>query len=296
MIFLKKKLSCSIKEKRQFIDWDHADLSVYQQCELLGLSRSSLYYQAQPVDEVTLLLMRLIDEEYTRHPFYGTRKMTVYLNTCGYGVNRKRVQRYYGLLGLEAIYPKPSTSWPNKAHVIYPYLLRDVVIERVDQVWSTDITYIRLQHGFVYLVAIIDWYSRYVLGWKLSVSLEADFCIEALKQVLSTGSCEIFNTDQGAQFTTPHFTGILLAQTIQVSMDGKGRSIDNIFVERLWRSLKYELIYLHEYKTVPEVERAIDDYFQFYNNERPHQSLKYQTPSTIYFQGKSKSSHSILRV
>lgn len=263
------------------------NLSVYQQCELLGLSRSSLYYQAQPLDDETLLLMRLVDEEYTRHPFYGTRKMKIYLNNLGYAVNRKRVQRYYGLLGLEAIYPKPNTSFPNKAHAIFPYLLHDVMIERVDQVWSTDITYIRLQHGFVYLVAIIDWYSRYVLGWKLNVSLEADFCIETLKEVLSRGICEIFNTDQGVQFTTPQFTNILLDNNIRVSMDGKRRSIDNIFVERLWRSLKYELIYLYDYKTIRDVERAIHDYFYFYNNERPHQSLKYQTPSAIYFGGKS---------
>lgn len=275
------------------IDWDHKDLSVYQQCELLGLSRSSLYYEPQPVDKETLLLMRLVDEEYTRHPFYGTRKMTVYLRNLGYLVNRKRLQRYYGLLGLEALYPKPNTSRGNKAHAIYPYLLRGVEIDHVDQVWSTDITYIRLQHGFAYLVAIIDWFSRYVLGWKLSVSLEADFCIDTLKQVLSGGVCEIFNTDQGAQFTTPQFTNELIARDIQVSMDGKGRSIDNIFVERLWRSLKYELIYLHDYQTVREVEQAIHEYFCFYNHERPHQSLRYQTPASVYYKqgiGNSRSS------
>lgn len=227
--------------------------------------------------------MRLIDEEYTRHPFYGTRKMTAYLKRLGFLVNRKRVQRYYELLGLEAIYPKPNTSKPNKAHTVFPYLLRDVVIDRVDQVWSTDITYIRLQGGFVYLMAILDWFSRYVLGWKLSLSLEADFCIEGLKRVLMNGTCEIFNTDQGAQFTTPQFTGILTEKNIRISMDGKRRSLDNIFVERLWRTLKYELIYLYDYVTVPDVEQAIGGYFHYYNYERPHQSLRYQTPASVYF-------------
>lgn len=265
------------------IEWDHKNLSVYHQCELLGLSRSTLYYEPRPVDEETLLLMRLVDEEYTRHPFYGTRKMTMYLRNLGYVVNRKRLQRYYGLLGLEAIYPKPNTSLGNKAHAIYPYLLRDVVIDRSDQVWSSDITYIRLRQGFAYLVAIIDWFSRYVLGWKLSASLEADFCIDVLNEILSEKKCDIFNTDQGSQFTTPKFTNVLIAQGIQVSMDGKGRSIDNIFVERLWRSLKYELIYLHDYQTVREAEQAIYEYFNFYNHERPHQSLRYQTPASVYY-------------
>lgn len=300
MIGLKKKLIKSVEEKRLLIDWDHDNLSVYQQCELLGLSRSSLYYDPRPVDDETLLLMRLVDEEYTRHPFYGTRKMTIFLRSLGFLVNRKRLQRYYGLLGLEAIYPKPNTSRRDKAHAIFPYLLRDIVIERVNQVWSTDITYIRLRHGFVYLVAVIDWFSRYVLGWKLSVSLEADFCIETLKQVLLSGSCEIFNTDQGAQFTMPLFTDLLLEKNIRVSMDGKGRSLDNIFVERLWRSLKYELIYLHDYQTVRDVERAIYEYFIFYNYERPHQSLRYQTPASVYYGEKSSSrsdrSSSILTV
>jgi putative transposase len=286
---LKKKLIKSVEEKRLLIDWDHDNLSIYQQCELLGLSRSSLYYDPRPIDDETLLLMRLVDEEYTRHPFYGTRKMTIYLRNLGFLVNRKRLQRYYGLLGLEAIHPKPKTSCRDKAHAIFPYLLRDVAIERVDQVWSTDITYIRLKGSFVYLVAIIDWFSRYVLGWKLSVSLEADFCIETLKQVLSGGSCEIFNTDQGSQFTTPLFTGLLLENNIRISMDGKGRSLDNIFVERLWRSLKYELIYLYDYQRVRDVERAIGEYFNFYNYERPHQSLRYQTPASVYHGGKSSS-------
>ncbi len=268
------------------IEREHKELSVYQQCELLGLSRSSLYYEAVPPDEETLLLLRLVDEEYTRHPFYGTRRMTACLRQKGYCVNRKRLQRYYHLLGLEGMFPKPPTSCRNKEHAIYPYLLRDVAIEHVDQVWSTDITYIRLQEGFAYLVAIIDWFSRYVLGWKLSMSLEADFCIDTLNTVLLKGKCAIFNTDQGCQFTTPKFTNLLISKGIQVSMDGKGRSIDNIFVERLWRSLKYELIYLYDYRSVWEAEKAIDEYFCFYNNERPHQSLKYQTPASVYFKGR----------
>lgn len=204
---------------------------MYRQCELLGLSRSTLYYEPRPEDKETLLFLRLIDEEYTRHPFYGTRKMTAFLRQSGYQVNRKRVRRCYGLLGLEAIYPKRKTNLANKAHAIYPYLLRNIPIERVNQVWSTDITYIRLQKGFAYLTAIIDWFSRYVLGWKLSVSLESDFCIEVLKHALKTAVCEIFNTDQGSQFTALCFTNILLEHGIQISMDGKGRSIDNIFVE-----------------------------------------------------------------
>lgn len=208
--------------------------------------------------------------------------MQAYLKGQGICINRKRVMRLYDLLGLEAIYPKPNTSRPNKAHNIFPYLLRGMKVNRVNQVWSADITYIRLSSGFVYLVAILDWFSRYILGWKLSVTLEADFCIEILKEVLLKGVCDIFNTDQGAQFTTNAFTGILLGRDIKVSMNGVGRSLDNIFVERLWRSLKYELIYIKDFETVREVETAISDYFIFYNYERPHQSLGYKTPFEVY--------------
>lgn len=227
--------------------------------------------------------MNLIDEEFTRHPFYGTRRMTAYLRHLGHEINRKRVQRLYGLMGLEAIYPKPNLSQKHLEHKIYPYLLRDLEINRINQVWSTDITYIRLQEGFAYLMAIIDWHSRYVLEWELSTTLDADFCIEALKRALKQGKCEIFNTDQGSQFTAINFVDLLVKNGIQVSMDGKGRALDNVFVERLWRSLKYELIYQMELKSVREAKKHIGEYFVFYNDERFHQSLSYQTPRQVYF-------------
>jgi putative transposase len=234
------------------------------------------------MDEETLLLMQLIDEEYTKHPFYGMRKMCVYLRSLGHEVNRKRIRRLYRLLGLEAIYPKPNLSKAANAQMKFPYLLRDVVIDSRNQVWSTDITYIRLKCGFVYLMAIIDWFSRYVLDWGLSVSLEADFCIEALLRALSNGKCNIFNTDQGSQFTSEGFTGLLLANDIKISMDGRGRALDNIFVERLWRSVKYESVYLSQWETVKEARTGLQKYFEFYNHERPHQSLGYKTPWTVY--------------
>jgi putative transposase len=226
--------------------------------------------------------MKLIDEEYTRHPFYGTRKMCQYLRNRGYLVNRKRLQRLYRLMGLEAIYPKPNLSKPLLAHKKYPYLLRHVPIIGCDQVWSTDITYIRLKYGFVYLMAIIDWFSRYVLEWQLSTTLEAGFCIEALNRALALGKCEVFNTDQGSQFTSDGFTQPLLDKGIKISMDGKGRALDNIFVERLWRSVKYEMVYPSQWETVSEARQGLADYFTFYNHERLHQSLNYKTPATIY--------------
>jgi putative transposase len=257
-------------------------LSIRRQCELLGINRSSLYYKPVGMDAETLLLMRLIDEEYTKHPFYGMRRMCVYLQNLGHAVNRKRIRRLYELLGLEAIYPKPNLSEAIKAHAKFPYLLRGVVIDYHNQVWSTDITYIRLKCGFVYLMAIIDWFSRYVLDWELSVSLEADFCIEALSRVLSNGKCDIFNTDQGSQFTSEGFTGILLANDVKISMDGRGRAFDNIFIERLWRSVKYESVYLNQWETVKEARAGLRKYFEFYNHERPHQSLNYKTPWVVY--------------
>jgi len=241
-----------------------------------------LYYKPVVADENTLLLMRLIDEEYTRHPIYGVRRMRSYLQNFGYAINRKRIQRLYRLMGLEAIYPKPNLSRAVSEHKKFPYLLRGVQIGRRDQVWSTDITYIRLRYGFVYLMAIIDWFSRYVLDWELSISLEADFCIEALNRVLSIGRCDIFNTDQGSQFTSEGFTGLLLANDIKISMDGKGRALDNVFVERLWRSVKYESVYLSQWETVQEARTGLRNYFEFYNHERPHQSLGYKTPWSIY--------------
>lgn len=257
-------------------------MTIEQQCKLLGLSRAGYYYEPHPIEAETLKLLNIVDEVYTQSPFFGTRQMAYYLQNHGYNVGRKRIKTIYRILGLEAQCPKPKLSVPNKGNVIYPYLLRGVEIERCNQVWSTDITYIRLDGGFIYLMAVIDWYSRFVLDWELDISLEATFCIETLARVLQNKSCEIFNTDQGAQFTCNEFTGILLAKQIQISMDGKGRALDNVFVERLWRSLKYECIYLQALTTVKEARDAIRKYFEFYNYERPHQSLGGKTPATIY--------------
>ena len=241
-----------------------------------------MYYKPAEVDTETLFLMKLIDEEYTRHPFYGTRRMSAYLRNNGHNVNRKRVQRLYCLMGLEAVYPKPKLSKRNLQHKLYPYLLRGVKINRCNQVWSADITYIRLKNGFVYLIAIMDWYSRYVIDWQLSTTLDADFCEEVLARALTKGRCEIFNTDQGSQFTSEGFTKLLLDHGIQISMDGKGRALDNIFVERLWRSVKYEIVYPSQWETVQDARVGLKRYFEFYNFERPHQSLNYKTPWDFY--------------
>jgi putative transposase len=278
----KKKLACSVDRKRQLIEPDPAQLSLRRQCQLLGLARSSFYYEPQPESETDLLLMRLLDEQYTRTPFYGIRRMTAWLQQQGHRANHKRVQRLLRLMGLEAIYPKPKLSQPAAGHQIYPYLLRGVRIERANQVWSSDITYIRLIGGFVYLVAIIDWFSRYVLAWELSVTLDSDFCVSALERALERGQPEVFNTDQGAQFTSLAFTARLLEREIRISMDGRGRALDNIFVERLWRTVKYEDIYLNDYATVPEVQGGLGRYFRFYNGERLHQSLNYRTPAAVH--------------
>jgi len=256
--------------------------SIRRQCELLSLNRSSLYYQPVGESEENFGLMRLLDEQYTRTPCYGVLKMEAYLRSLGYEVNIKRVRRLLRKMGLEAIYQKPNTSKPNPEHKVYPYLLRGLVIDRCDQVWSTDITYVRLASGFVYLVAVIDWHSRYVLGWALSTTLDADFCIETVASLLEHRTCEIFNTDQGSQFTTPRFTLPLLDKGIRVSMDGRGRALDNIFVERLWRTVKYEYVYLQDIQTVQEAWLGLRDFFLFYNNERFHQSLDYRTPAQIY--------------
>ena len=230
--------------------------------------------------------MKLIDEEYTKHPFIGTRRMCEYLKDLGYSVNRKRIQNLYRKMGIEAVYQKPNLSKANKLHVIYPYLLRGKIITHCNQVWSTDITYIRLKKGFVYLVAIIDWFSRYVLDWEISTTLEADFCIESLKNAIKKSKkiCEIFNSDQGVQFTSSDFIDVLKNNEIQISMDGRGRALDNIFVERLWRSVKYECIYLKEFATVTSVRRALHEYFEYYNHRRLHQSLGYKTPGVVYLQ------------
>lgn len=253
-----------------------------RQCELLGVARSSVYYVARGESAMNLVLMRLLDEQYTRTPFYGRRRMREWLRRQGHDVNEKRVARLMAVMGLEAIYPRRRLSVPAPGHRIYPYLLRGVEIERVDQVWSTDITYIRLRQGFAYLVAVLDWYSRYVLAWELAVTLDSEFCVAALEVALATGCPEIFNTDQGSQFTSETFTGPLLAAGIQVSMDGRGRALDNVFVERLWRSVKYEEVYLKDYVDPAMARENLAAYFRFYNFERPHQSLGYRTPAEVY--------------
>ena len=264
------------------IEPDHPALSVRRQCELLGLSRSSLYYEPGGEAAEDLRLMRLIDEQYTARPFYGSRRMTIRLNEQGEGVNRKRVRRLMRVMGLEAIYPKPRLSLAGKGHRIYPYLLRGVTVERRDQVWSTDITYVPMTSGFMYLAAVIDWFSRYVIAWRLSNTLDGSFCLEMLDEALGRGRPEVFNTDQGVQFTAQGFTGRLETAGVAVSMDGKGRCLDNVFVERLWRSVKYEDIYIQGYDTVPGLHSGLARYFAFYNDERPHQSLDYRAPAAVY--------------
>ena len=257
-------------------------LSLSRQCQLLGLSRAALYYHPVAVSDDELELMALIDRQYLRTPFYGSRRMTAWLQTQGHLVNRKRVQRLMGLMGLEAIYQRPRTSRPAPQHRTYPYLLRGLVIERVNQVWAADITYIPMARGFLYLVAVMDWVSRYVLAWRLSNTLDVSFCVEALEEALSQGRPEIFNTDQGSQFTDEDFTGVLCAHGVAISMDGRGRFSDNIFVERLWRSLKYEEVYLKAYQNVAEARHGIAAYLNFYNHERLHQALGYRAPRQVF--------------
>jgi putative transposase len=260
-------------------------LSVCEQCRLLGLPRSSLYYQAVPATAAELALMRRIDEQYLQTPFYGSRRMAWWLSRGGQSVNRKRVQRLMRLMGLEAVYPKPRTSVPGTPAKRYPYLLRNLEITRPNQVWSADITYVPLRRGFLYLVAVLDWYSRYVLSWRLSNSLDERFCVAALEESLALGSPEIFNTDQGVQFTGRRFVGCLEESGILVSWDGRGRALDNVFVERLWRTVKYEEIYLKAYADGTEGRESLERYFPFYNRERPHQSLGYRTPWEVHREG-----------
>ena len=249
---------------------------------MLELSRSSYYYEPATETAENLSLMERIDREYTVHPFLGSRRLTVWLQGQGHPVNRKRVQRLMRLMGLEAVYPKPRLSLRGAGHKVYPYLLRNVAIERVNQVWSTDITYIPLPAGFMYLTAVIDWHSRYVLSWRLSNTLEVDFCLEALDEALRQGCPEVFNTDQGVQFTSVSYTARLEAAGAKVSMDGKGRCLDNVFVERLWRSVKQEEVYLWRHETVAELQAGLARYFGYYNHARPHQSLDYRTPAAVY--------------
>jgi putative transposase len=275
----------SISEERACIDPDHASLSIQRQCDLIGLPRSSYYREQRAAAESAenLCFMRMIDEEYTRHPFFGARKMRDYLLRQGHKVNRKRVQRLMEKMGLQSIAPKPGTSKPHPEHRVYPYLLRNMEIICPDQVWCPDITYIPLTGGFVYLVAMMDWYSRYVLSWEVSVSMESNFCVSALESALRRhGRPDIFNTDQGSQFTSKDFTGVLKDAEVLISMDGKGRAMDNVFIERLWRSVKYEEVYLQEYDSVRELIRSLRAYFDFYNNERPHASLGSKTPAEVY--------------
>jgi putative transposase len=267
---------------RPLVEARHPELSVRRQCELLGLARSSFYYEPAGAKPEDLRLMRLIDGQYTAGPFYGRRKMTAWLQSQGEGVNRKRVQRLMRRMGLEAVYPKPRLSAAGKGHRVYPYLLRGVAIGRPDQVWSADITYVPMAAGFMYLAAVIDWFSRYVIAWRLSNTLDGSFCLDMLGEALGRGRPEVFNTDQGVQFTAEAFTGRLIGAGVAVSMDGRGRCLDNVFVERLWRSVKYEDLYLRCYEAVPDLGRGLERYFTFYNEERLHQSLGYRTPAAVY--------------
>ena len=260
----------------------HPSLSVVRQCTLLSISRSGLYYQPKGISEEDLTLMKLIDRQYLATPFYGSRKIAAWLKSQGYKVNRKRVRRLMRIMGIRAIYRHPRTSKPAPGHKIYPYLLGGMEITRPNQVWATDITYIPMAQGFLYLVAIIDWYSRYVLSWRLSNTMDAGFCAEALEEALKKGKPDIFNTDQGTQFTSEAFIGLLERHEVKVSMDGKGSYNNNLFIERLWRTVKYEEVYLKAYQDGREARVGLGNYFRFYNTERPHQTHGYRTPAEVY--------------
>lgn len=281
--WLKKNLPNSIEKKRMLIDPNHIQISIRQQCALIGLNRATYYLEPAGESPFNLMLMRLIDEQYMATPFYGYPKMTAWLRRQNHLVNEKRVARLMCLMGLKAAFPGRKTTIPAPGHKVYPYLLRGLEITRPNQVWSTDITYIPLGKGFMYLTAVIDWYSRYVLAWSLSNSLDGTFCLLVLEEALQKGKPDIFNTDQGSQFTAQAFTSRLLADNIRISMDGRGRAFDNIFIERLWRTVKYEDIYLKNYECVPTLIVGLSHYFPFYNNERPHQSLGNHTPAEVYF-------------
>lgn len=276
------------------IEKENPRISLRRQCQLLGVNRSNLYYQPVGESQEDLLLKRLLDEQYTRTPFYGVDKMTVFLRELGFAVNEKRVRRLLREMGLMAIYPRPRLSVGQAEMARFPYLLKGVQIERVNQVWSTDITYIRLLGGFCYLVVVMDWYSRYVLAWQLSTNLETGFCLQALDEALTFAKPEIFNSDLGSQFTSLEFVGRLLANEIQVSHDGRGRCFDNIFNERLWRTVKYEEVYVKDYRFELEARIGLANYFKFYNNERFHQSLGYKTPEAVFRQGNNQVAKSTL--
>jgi len=271
----------SIDFKRECIEPDYPGLSVRRQCELLGLNRSSWYYEARGESAENLALMRRIDEQYLLTPYYGSRKMAKQL-----GIGRERARRLMRRMGIEAIYAKPHLSRPAPGHRIYPYLLRNLAIVRPDQVWSSDITFVPMPQGWMYLTVVMDWFSRYVLSWRLSNTLDGMFCLEALEEALAGGTPEIFNTDQGSQYTAERFTGRLEAAGVAVSMDGRGRWMDNVFVERLWRTVKYELVYLHDYTTPWALQRGLDWYFPFYNERRIHEALDYRTPAAVYRAGR----------
>lgn len=270
-------------ERLRLVVADHAHLSVARQCSLLKVARSTHYYKPRPVAKSDHEIMKLIDMIFTKWPFYGSRKITRELWDLGHRVNRKRVIRLMKVMGIEAIYQKPNTSRPHPDHIIYPYLLKNLVIDKVNQAWCSDITYVPLAKGFVYLVAIMDWFSRKVLSWRVSITMEADFCVEALKDALGRyGPPEIFNTDQGAQFTSKPFTDVLKAHGVKISMDGKGRYLDNIFIERLWRSLKYEEVFIRAYTSVADARMRIGLWMSFYNDQRKHQALDYKTPKHVF--------------
>ena len=264
------------------IDLKHPSINIVRQCELLGLRRSTAYYRHHGEDSQNEQLMRLIDQQYLQTPFYGVRRMTAHLQRAGHEVNPKRIRRLMRLMGLEAVYQKPRLTQRNPQHKVYPYLLNDVKVERPDQVWCTDFTYIPMRRGWVYLVAVLDWFSRYVLAWEVSVTMDTSFCISALQRALALGTPEIFNSDQGSQFTSKAFTGVLEGADIRISMDGRRRAYDNIFIERLWRTVKYEEVYLRDYQTVAEAVYWLRRYFSFYNDLRLHQSLDYRTPAEAY--------------
>ena len=272
------------------IDTNHSKLSIVKQCFLARISRSSFYYHGKGESEENLHLMRLIDQKWLKAPFFGSRRMKKYLRDQGYKVNRKRVRRLMEKMGIEAIYPSPRTSKPHPEHKIYPYLLRGMTIDRPNQVWCSDVTYIPMQHGFMYLVAVMDWHSRRVLSWRVSNTLQADFCVAALEDAIAEhGTPDIFNTDQGSQFTSLAFTGLLKDYDIKISMDGKGAWMDNIFIERLWWSLKYECVYIHDFEDGASLRRGLKTWIDFYNSERPHSSLDDRTPDEAYFGCLSKA-------
>ncbi len=278
----KKSGELNLLQQRSLIEPGNGIISIVRQCELLGIHRSGYYYQPNGENPLNLEIMGLLDRQYIDTPFYGVLRMHQYILSLGYNVNIKRIRRLLRLMGIFTIYPKKGLSMPDKEHKIYPYLLKGVEIVRPNQVWSTDITYIQMAKGFLYLVAIMDWYSRYVISWRLSNTMDSSFCVDALQEALSVARPEIFNTDQGSQFTSRNFTDCLLDSNVKISMDGKGRCFDNIFVERLWRTVKYEYVYINSIQDGRELWNGLNDYFTFYNQKRFHQALGYKRPQDVF--------------